>query len=85
VQAQDAALKSAKFSRVRVCHQCLYGREYNRQREAEYLSWVLSALRPAPTQAPASTAARASAPRPSGDGCQLCDSLSRPAPARPGG
>ena len=25
---------------MRVCHQCLYGEEYNRQKETEYLSWV---------------------------------------------
>jgi hypothetical protein len=26
--------------KVRVCHRCLYGREYNRKNEASYLSWI---------------------------------------------
>ena len=26
--------------KVRVCHRCLYGREYNRKNEESYLSWI---------------------------------------------
>jgi len=27
-------------AQVRVCHRCLYGREYNRKNEMQYLSWI---------------------------------------------
>ena len=29
-----------KVDKVRVCHRCLYGREYNRKNEMSYLSWI---------------------------------------------
>ena len=29
-----------KVDKVRVCHKCLYGREYNRKNEHAYLSWI---------------------------------------------
>ena len=32
--------KKICIDKVRVCHRCLYGQEYNRKNERAYLSWV---------------------------------------------
>ena len=35
-----AATVGEEVDKVRVCHRCLYGREYNRKAEDSYLSWI---------------------------------------------
>ena len=37
---KQAEVIGEKVEKVRVCHRCLYGLEYNRKNEQDYLSWI---------------------------------------------